>query len=212
MAIIYSVFNNIKKPSNNALEKMTKYSIAIVEIISTNRDEKNVHCKNCARGHTNVCENNVLEIRNATKDARWSVVPRNWKRNARWSALSCQLSSSRLFDSEKISYLRLFTLRAASMRNSMGFLSKKKRRRRREAEEIMVIPFVWTECYCGHSGCAVTDNNVFNSAVCCGFYGHSVCTIWCVGLTRCARNGSHLKYSFTQHITNTHEHNSQTRG
>lgn len=103
---------------------MTKYSIAIVEIISTNRDEKNVHCKNCARGHTNVCENNVLEIRNATKDARWSVVPRNWKRNARWSALSCQLSSSRLFDSEKISYLRLFTLRAASMRNSMGFLSK----------------------------------------------------------------------------------------
>lgn len=83
---------------------------------------------------------------------------------------------------------------------------KKRRRRRREAEEIMVIPFVWTECYCGHSGCAVTDNNVFNSAVCCGFYGHSVCTIWCVGLTRCARNGSHLKYSFTQHSTNTHEH------
>lgn len=105
MAIIYSVFNNIKKPSiplkQRSGKKMTKYSIAIVEIISTNRDEKNVHCKNCARGHTNVCENNVLEIRNATKDARWLVVPRNWKRNARWSALSCQLSSSRLFDSEK---------------------------------------------------------------------------------------------------------------
>lgn len=63
----------------------------------------------------------------------------------------------------------------------------------------MVIPFVWTEWYCGHSGCAVTKR--VQTSGCVAFMASFACTIWCVGFddVMCAPKFASQQFHLTVH-------------